>query len=65
MKSVDAASEDFFDKFAANAGSWPDPGNVQDVVMDRDHQPRVLQSLGVVDPKVVTAIADDAPKAIA
>ena len=65
MKSVDAVSEDFLDKFAANAGGWPDPGIVQEAVLDRDCQPRVLRSLGVIDPQVVAAIADDAPKAIA
>ena len=65
MKTVDAVSEDFLDKFAANAGGWPDPGIVQDAVLDRECQPRVLRSLGVVDPQVVAAIADDAPKAIA
>ena len=53
MKTVDAVSEDFLDKFAANAGGWPDPGIVQDAVLDRDCQPRVLRSLGVVDPQVV------------
>ena len=65
MKTVDAVSEDFLDKFAENAGGWPDPGIVQDAVLDRNSQPRVLRSLGVVDPQVVAAIADDAPKAIA
>ena len=65
MKTVDTVSEDFLDKFAENTGGWPDPGIVQDGVLDRNSQPRVLRSLGVVDPQVVAAIADDAPKAIA
>ena len=64
MKTVDAVSDDFHDKFAANAGGWPDPGVVQDAVLERESQPRLLRSLGIVDPQVVTAIADNAPKAI-
>ena len=39
MKTVDAVSEDFLDKFAENAGGWPDPGIVQDAVLDRNSQP--------------------------
>ncbi|MEK9722548.1 MAG: FAD-dependent oxidoreductase, partial [Rhodospirillaceae bacterium] len=64
MKSLTAVSDDFLDRFAANAGGWPDPGVVADATLDRERQPAILRSLGIVDPNVVATIADDAPKAI-
>ena len=48
MKSEDAVSEDFEDRFAANAGGWPHPGFVRDAVRDREDQPAVLRALGMV-----------------
>ena len=65
MKSADAVSDDFEERFAENAGGWPDPGITRDLALDRENQPAVLRSLGVVDPSVISAIADDAPKALA
>ena len=64
MKSEDAVSDDFEDRFAANAGGWPDPGIVRDAVRDRENQPAVLRALGVVDPNLIATIADEAPKAL-
>ncbi len=64
MKSEDAVSEDFEDRFAANAGGWPDPGIVRDAVRDREDQPAVLRALGMVDPNLIATIADEAPKAL-
>ena len=64
MKSEDAVSDDFEDRFAANAGGWPDPGIVSDAVRDWENQPAVLRALGVVDPNLIATIADEAPKAL-
>ena len=50
MKSEDAVSDDFEDRFAANAGGWPDPGILRDAARDWDNQPAVLRALGLVDP---------------
>ena len=64
MKSEDAVSDDFEERFAANAGGWPDPGIVRDAVRDREDQPAVLRALGVVDPNFIATFADEAPKAL-
>ncbi|MBT6093778.1 MAG: FAD-dependent oxidoreductase [Rhodospirillaceae bacterium] len=64
MKSADAVSDDFEERFAANAGGWPDPGIVKDAVLERENQPRVLRSLGMVDPNLVATLAEEAPKAL-
>ena len=64
MKSEDAVSDDFEERFAANAGGWPDPGIAQDAVRDWDNQPAVLRSLGMVDPGFVATLAAEAPKAL-
>ena len=64
MKTVDTVSDDFHEKFSENFGGWPDPAIVRDTVLDFDRQPRVLRSLGILDPNLVSAIADEAPKAI-
>ena len=64
MKSEDEVSDDFEERFAANLGGWPDPGIVRDSVLDRENQPSVLRALGVVDPQLVSKIAEDAPKAL-
>ena len=42
MKSEDAVSDDFEDRFAVNAGGWPDPGILRDAARDWDNQPAVL-----------------------
>lgn len=64
MKNADQVSDDFEDRFAANAGGWPDPGITRDLVRDRENQPAVLRSLGTVDPSLIATIAEDAPKAL-
>jgi tricarballylate dehydrogenase len=64
MKNADQVAEDFEDRFAANAGGWPDPSILRDAVRDRENQPAVLRSLGIVDPDLIAAIAEDAPKAL-
>ena len=64
MKSETAVSDDFEERFAANAGGYPDPGILQDAVRDWDNQPAVLRSLGMVDPGFVATLAEEAPKAL-
>jgi len=64
MKSEDAVSDDFEDRFAANAGGWPDPGILRDAARDWDNQPAVLRALGLVDPNLIATIAGEAPKAL-
>lgn len=64
MKSADAVSDDFEDRFAANAGGWPDPGVLRDAVRDRNNQPQVLRALGLADPHLIATIAEEAPKAL-
>jgi tricarballylate dehydrogenase len=64
MKNADQVSDDFEDRFAANAGGWPDPGILRDVARDRENQPAVLRSLGMIDPHLIATIAEDAPKAL-
>ena len=64
MKNADQVADDFEDRFAANAGGWPDPGILRDAVRDRENQPAVLRSLGIVDPDLIATIAEDAPKAL-
>ncbi len=64
MKSADAVSDDFEERFAANAGGWPDPGIAKDAVLARESQPRVLRSLGMVDPNLVATLAEEAPMAL-
>ena len=53
MKSEESVSDDFEDQFAINSGGWPDPNIVEDLIRDRDNQPAVLRSLGIVDPNVI------------
>ena len=57
MKNEDEVSDDFEDQFAKNSGGWPDPGILEDLVRDRENQPAVLKSLGVVDPNVIATLA--------
>ena len=65
MKSADAVSDDFEERFAENAGGWPDPAVTKDLALDRENQPAILRALSVVDPALIAKIADDAPKALA
>jgi tricarballylate dehydrogenase len=64
MKNADQVSDDFEDRFAANAGGWPDPGILRDAARDRENQPAVLRALGIVDPHLIATIAEDAPRAL-
>ena len=64
MKSEDEVSEDFEDQFAKNSGGWPDPGILEDLVRDRENQPAVLKSLGIVDPNLIATLAAEAPNAL-
>ncbi len=64
MKNHGAVSDDFQDRFSENSGGWPDPAIVKDAVLDRDNQPRVLRSLGLVDPDLIDTIAQEAPKCL-
>ena len=64
MKNAEQVSDDFEDRFAANAGGWPDPGILRDVVRDRENQPAVLRALGMIDPRLIATIAEDAPRAL-
>ena len=64
MQSQGAVSDDFQDRFSENSGGWPDPAIAKDAVLDRENQPRVLRSLGVVDPDLVETIAQEAPRCL-
>ena len=64
MKSENEVSDDFEDRFAENSGGWPDLSILEDLVRDKENQPAVLRSLGVVDPNLIATIAEEAPKAL-
>ena len=64
MKNENEVSEDFEDRFAENSGGWPDLSILEDLVRDKENQPAVLRSLGVVDPNLIATIAEEAPKAL-
>ena len=60
MRSRDAVSEDFRDRFAENAGGHPDPALIADSAKPYEAWPRLLRGLGFVDPELVAALADNA-----
>ena len=60
MRSHDAVSEDFLDRFAENAGGHLDPALIADSAKPCDAWPRLLRGLGFVDPELVAALADNA-----
>ena len=64
MKSKDAVSDDFEDRFAENAGGWPDPGILRDAVRAPENRPAVLRAMGYVDPDLVATLAAEAPAAL-
>ena len=64
MKNENEVSEDFEDRFAENSGGWPDLSILEDLVRDKENQPAVLRSLGVVDPNLIATIAEEAPNAL-
>jgi tricarballylate dehydrogenase len=64
MKSEDEVSDDFEERFAANAGGYPDPEILKDAARDYENWPAVLKTLPVIDPNLIAAIAEDAPKAL-
>ena len=57
MQSHDAVSEDFWDRFAENAGGHLDPAVIEESVKPYDEWPRLLRGLGFVDPELVTTLA--------
>ena len=60
MQSHDAVSEDFWDRFAENAGGHLDPAVIEESVKPYDEWPGLLRGLGFVDPELVTTLADNA-----
>ena len=60
MQSHDAVSEDFWDRFAENAGGHLDPAVIEESVKPYDEWPRLLRGLGFVDPELVATLADNA-----
>ena len=60
MRNRDAVSEDFWDRFAENAGGHPDPALIADSAKPYEAWPRLLRGLGFVDPELVAALADNA-----
>ena len=60
MRSHDAVSEDFWDRFAENAGGHLDPAVIADSAKPYEAWPRLLRGLGFVDPELVAALADNA-----
>ena len=60
MQSHDAVSEDFWDRFAENAGGHLDSAVIEERVKPYDEWPGLLRGLGFVDPELVTTLADNA-----
>jgi tricarballylate dehydrogenase len=60
MKNHDEVSEDFEDCFGANAGGHLDPEIIKDSVRPYEQWPRLLRSLGFVDPEMVGTLVDNA-----
>ena len=60
MQSHDAVSEDFWDRFAENAGGHLDPAVIEASVKPYDEWPGLLRGLGFVDPELVATLADNA-----
>ena len=60
MQSHDAVSEDFWDRFAENAGGHLDPVVIEESVKPYDEWPGLLRGLGFVDPELVATLADNA-----
>lgn len=61
MKSLDAVSDDFEDRFAANAGGHLDPEVVKDCARPYADWPSILKTLSFADPEIVSAFAAAAP----
>ncbi len=64
MKNEEEVSDDFEEQFSKNAGGWPDPSIIEDLVRDRVNQPAILRALGIIDPSIINKIAKEAPKAL-
>ncbi len=60
MRSRDAVSDDFEERFAENAGGHLDPAIIQETVKPYEQWPSLLRALGFIDPELVTALADNA-----
>jgi tricarballylate dehydrogenase len=65
MKSEHEVSEDFEEHFAVNAGGYLDPGLVAESGRPHEQWPRILRALSMVDPHVVTTLAEQAPPTLA
>ena len=65
LKSEDAVADDFEEHFAKNAGHHLDPLVTADLTRDFDDQPRILRTLGITDPDVVSEFAKSVPETIA
>ncbi|MEM7189283.1 MAG: FAD-dependent oxidoreductase [Pseudomonadota bacterium] len=65
LKSEEAVADDFEDHFARNAGHHLDPLVTADLARDFEDQPRILRTLGITDPEVISEFADAVPSTIA
>ncbi|MEL7089736.1 MAG: FAD-dependent oxidoreductase, partial [Planctomycetota bacterium] len=64
LKSEEAVADDFEDHFARNAGHHLDPLVTADLARDFEDQPRILRTLGITDPEVISEFADAVPSTI-
>lgn len=65
MKSEHEVSDDFEEHFAVNAGGYLDPGLVADSGRPAAEWSRTLRALSMVDPNVVSTLAEQAPPTLA
>jgi tricarballylate dehydrogenase len=65
MKSESEVSEDFEEHFAVNAGGYLDPGLVAEAGRPAAEWSRTLRALSMVDPNVVSTLAEQAPPTLA
>jgi tricarballylate dehydrogenase len=65
MKSETEVSDDFEEHFANNAGGYLDPGLVADAGRPPSEWSRTLRALSMVDPNVVSTLAEQAPPTLA
>jgi tricarballylate dehydrogenase len=65
MKSEFEVSDDFEEHFAVNAGGSLDPGLVAEAGRPAEEWSRTVRALSMVDPNVVTTLAEQAPPTLA
>ena len=65
MKSETEVSDDFEEHFALNAGGYLDPGLVAEAGRPSGEWSRTLRALSMVDPNVVSTLAEQAPPTLA